>query len=355
MSASIPQLKAAVKELQDKGYDLPDYPENPQSDEDKAIRAKYDKVKGSAVNPVLREGNSDRRAPGAVKNYARSHPHSMGAWSADSRTNVATMDADDFRHNEKSVVLAADDTLRIEHTAADGTVTVLKDDLKVLAGEVVDATVMRVGALNEFLKAQIERAKADDVLFSVHLKATMMKVSDPIIFGHVVRAFLPQVFEQYGAQLAAAGLSPNDGLGGILAGLDRVEDGAAIRSRHRAGPGRRPPAGDGRLRQGHHQPARALRRHRRREHARDDPHQRPHVGPGRQGGRHPRGDPGLLLRRHLPGRDRRLPRQRRLRPHDHGLGAQRRPDGQGCRGVRLPRQDLRGARRRHDRRPRGQR
>jgi isocitrate dehydrogenase len=230
VSASIPQLKAAVKELQDKGYDLPDYPENPQSDEDKAIRAKYDKVKGSAVNPVLREGNSDRRAPGAVKNYARSHPHSMGAWSADSRTNVATMDADDFRHNEKSVVLAADDALRIEHTAADGTVTVLKDDLKVLAGEVVDATVMRVGALNEFLEAQIERARADDVLFSVHLKATMMKVSDPIIFGHVVRAFLPQVFEQYGAQLAAAGLSPNDGLGGILAGLDRVEDGAAIRT-----------------------------------------------------------------------------------------------------------------------------
>jgi isocitrate dehydrogenase len=230
VSASIPQLKAAVKELQDKGYDLPDYPENPQSDEDKAIRAKYDKVKGSAVNPVLREGNSDRRAPGAVKNYARSHPHSMGAWSADSRTNVATMDADDFRHNEKSVVLAADDALRIEHTAADGTVTVLKDDLKVLAGEVVDATVMRVGALNEFLEAQIERARADDVLFSVHLKATMMKVSDPIIFGHVVRAFLPQVFEQYGAQLAAAGLSPNDGLGGILAGLDRVEDDAAIRT-----------------------------------------------------------------------------------------------------------------------------
>lgn len=220
VSASIPQLKAAVKELQDKGYDLPDYPENPQTDEDRAIRAKYDKVKGSAVNPVLREGNSDRRAPGAVKNYARSHPHSMGAWSPDSRTNVATMDADDFRHNEKSVVLAADDTLRIEHTAKDGTVTVLKDDLKVLAGEVIDATVMRVDALNEFLKAQIERAKADDVLFSVHLKATMMKVSDPIIFGHVVRTFLPQVFEQYGAQLAAAGLSPNDGLGGILAGLD---------------------------------------------------------------------------------------------------------------------------------------
>ncbi len=229
VSASTPQLKAAITELQAKGYDLPDYPENPQSDEDKATRAKYDKVKGSAVNPVLREGNSDRRAPAAVKNYAKSHPHSMGAWSPDSRTNVATMDADDFRHNEKSVVLGADDTLRIEHTAADGTVTVLKDELKVLAGEVVDSTVMRVGALEEFLTTQIERAKADDVLFSVHLKATMMKVSDPIIFGHVVKAFLPQVFEQYGEQLAAAGLSANDGLGAILSGLDRVANGADIR------------------------------------------------------------------------------------------------------------------------------
>ena len=344
VSASIPQLKAAIKELQDKGYDLPDYPENPQTDEEKATRAKYDKVKGSAVNPVLREGNSDRRAPGAVKNYARSHPHSMGAWSADSRTNVATMDADDFRHNEKSVVLAADDTLRIEHTAKDGTVTVLKDDLTVLAGEVIDATVMRVDALNEFLTAQIERAKADDVLFSVHLKATMMKVSDPIIFGHVVRAFFPRTFAAYGDALAAAGLSPNDGLGGILGGIGALRRGRRDQGVLRGRAGRRPAAGHGRLRQGHHQPARALRRHRRREHARDDPHQRPHVGPGRPGGRHPRGDPGLVLRRHLPDRDRRLPRQRRLRPVDHGLGAQRRPDGQGGGGVRLARQDLRGRR-----------
>ncbi|PUA81842.1 NADP-dependent isocitrate dehydrogenase [Nocardioides currus] len=230
ISASIPQLKAAIKELQDKGYDLPAYPENPQSDEEKATRAKYDKVKGSAVNPVLREGNSDRRAPGAVKNYAKSHPHSMGAWSADSRTNVATMDADDFRHNEKSVVVAADDTLRIEHTAADGTVTVLKDELKVLAGEVLDATVMRVGALNEFLTAQVARAKADDVLFSVHLKATMMKVSDPIIFGHVVRAFFPKTFAAYGDALAAAGLSPNDGLGGIMGGIGSLADADAIKA-----------------------------------------------------------------------------------------------------------------------------
>ncbi|MEO5665153.1 MAG: NADP-dependent isocitrate dehydrogenase, partial [Nocardioides sp.] len=230
VSASIPQLKAAIKELQDKGYDLPAYPENPQTDEEKATRGKYDKVKGSAVNPVLREGNSDRRAPAAVKNYAKSHPHSMGAWSADSRTNVATMDADDFRHNEKSVVLAADDTLRIEHTAKDGTVTVLKDELKVLAGEVIDATVMRVGTLNEFLQAQIERAKADDVLFSVHLKATMMKVSDPIIFGHVVRAFFPRTFAAYGDALAAAGLSPNDGLAGILGGIGALDEADAIKA-----------------------------------------------------------------------------------------------------------------------------
>src|SRR3954447_13774324 len=189
ISASIPQLKAAVKELQKQGYDLPDYPENPQSDEDRDVRARYDKVKGSAVNPVLREGNSDRRAPASVKAYAKAHPHRMGAWTADSKTNVATMGKDDFRSNEQSVVIEADDTLRIEHEAADGTVTVLKPEIEVLAGEVVDATFMNVAALRRFLAEQIARAKAEDVLFSVHLKATMMKVSDPIIFGHVVQAF----------------------------------------------------------------------------------------------------------------------------------------------------------------------
>ena len=208
ISASIPQLKAAIKELQDKGYDLPDYPESPQSEEDKEIRARYDRTKGSAVNPVLREGNSDRRAPASVKNYAKAHPHRMGAWSSDSKTNVATMGKDDFFSNEKSVVLDADDTLTIKHVAADGTETVLKESVPVLAGEVVDGTFMNVAALRRFLTEQIARAKADDVLFSVHLKATMMKVSDPIIFGHVVQAFLPTLFEQYGEQLAAAGISP---------------------------------------------------------------------------------------------------------------------------------------------------
>ena len=230
VSASMPQLKAAIAELQDKGYDLPDYPDNPSGAEDADVRARYDKVKGSAVNPVLREGNSDRRAPESVKNYARRHPHAMGAWSPDSATNVATMDADDFRHNEQSVVLASDDVLRIELVPADGGDTiVLKEALPVLAGEVVDATVMRAEALDRFLTEQVARAKAAGVLFSVHLKATMMKVSDPIIFGHVVRAFFPATFQKYGDALAAAGLSPNNGLGGILAGLDALPDGAAIR------------------------------------------------------------------------------------------------------------------------------
>jgi isocitrate dehydrogenase len=230
ISASVSQLKAVVAELQSQGFDLPDYPDNPTSDEQRDARARYDKVKGSAVNPVLREGNSDRRAPASVKQYARNHPHSMGAWTPESRTNVAHMTADDFRSNEKSVVLEADDTLRIELVGDDGTTTVLRESVPVLAGEIVDATVLRVAALREFLTAQIARAKAEDVLFSVHLKATMMKVSDPIIFGHVVRAFLPELFTEYGDVLAEAGLSPNDGLAGILKGIESLPQGADIKA-----------------------------------------------------------------------------------------------------------------------------
>ncbi|MCX4552563.1 NADP-dependent isocitrate dehydrogenase [Streptomyces sp. NBC_01387] len=230
ISASIPQLKAAIAELQAQGYALPDYPDDPKSDEDKDVRARYDKVKGSAVNPVLREGNSDRRAPASVKNYAKAHPHRMGAWTAESKTNVAHMDADDFRSTEKSVVIAEAGTLRIELAGDDGSTTVLRESVPVLAGEVIDASVMRVAALREFFTAQIARAKAEGVLFSVHLKATMMKVSDPIIFGHVVRAFFPKTFAEHGAALAAAGLTPNDGLGGILKGLDSLSDGAKIQA-----------------------------------------------------------------------------------------------------------------------------
>jgi isocitrate dehydrogenase len=229
ISASVPQLKAAIAELQSQGYDLPDYPDSPQTDTERDVRARYDKVKGSAVNPVLREGNSDRRAPASVKQYARSHPHSMGAWSPESKTNVASMTGDDFRSNETSTTVESDGTLRIELVGEDGTTTVLRESVPVRAGEVVDATAMHVAALEEFLAAQIARAKAEDVLFSVHLKATMMKVSDPILFGHVVRAFLPEVFNRYGDTLAAAGLSPNNGLGGILAGLDALPEGAEIK------------------------------------------------------------------------------------------------------------------------------
>ncbi|MFI8828711.1 NADP-dependent isocitrate dehydrogenase [Streptomyces sp. NPDC053431] len=225
ISASIPQLKAAIAELQAQGYALPDYPDDPRTDEERDIRARYDKVKGSAVNPVLREGNSDRRAPGAVKNYAKTHPHRMGAWTAESKTNVATMGENDFRSTEKSAVVSEAGSLRIEHVAADGTTTVLRESVPVLAGEVVDASVMRVAALRTFLSEQVARAKAEGVLFSVHLKATMMKVSDPIVFGHVVRAFFPQTFAKYGEVLAGAGLSANDGLGTVLKGLESLPHG----------------------------------------------------------------------------------------------------------------------------------
>ncbi|HLR83503.1 MAG TPA: NADP-dependent isocitrate dehydrogenase [Nocardioidaceae bacterium] len=222
ISASVPQLKAAIAELQSQGYALPDYPDDPSTDDERDARARYDKVKGSAVNPVLRQGNSDRRAPAPVKNFARKYPHSMGEWSADSKTNVVHMPSDDFRSNEKSVVLDENDTLTIRLEGDDGTTTVLKESVPVLAGEIVDATVMSAAALDDFLAAQISRAKSEDVLFSVHLKATMMKVSDPIIFGHVVKAFFPEVFETYGDQLAAAGLSANDGLASILDGVESL-------------------------------------------------------------------------------------------------------------------------------------
>ena len=230
ISASVPQLKAAIAELQAQGIALPDYPDEPKSAAEQDARARYDKVKGSAVNPVLREGNSDRRAPAAVKNYARNHPHSMGAWSADSKTNVATMGVHDFRSNEQSVVLPGDDVLTITHTGADGTETVLKDGLRVLAGEVVDATFISAAALDAFLREQVARAKAEDVLFSVHLKATMMKVSDPIIFGHVVRAYFADVYAAHGEELLAAGLDGTNGLAAVLAGLDGLANGTEIKA-----------------------------------------------------------------------------------------------------------------------------
>jgi isocitrate dehydrogenase len=242
VSASLPQLKAAIKELQLAGYDIPDYPENPSSDEDKAARTAYDAVKGSAVNPVLREGNSDRRAPLSVKNYAKTHPHSMGAWSTESKSHVSTMSDGDFRHSERSVTLGKADDLRIEHVAKDGTVTVLKPSLKVLEGEIVDAAVMSRAALDTFLAAQIAEAKAQGVLFSVHLKATMMKVSDPIIFGHAVKAYFSDVFDEFGADLASVGADPNDGLAAVLTAIEALPADrkaaieAAITAAYKSGP-----------------------------------------------------------------------------------------------------------------------
>ena len=230
ISASVPQMKAAIAELQSQGYALPDYPDSPSTDEEKDVRARYDAVKGSAVNPVLREGNSDRRAPVAVKNFAKAHPHRMGVWSQSSKTNVATMDDHDFRHNEKSVIIPADDVLTIKLVGADGTETVLKSDLKVLAGEVIDGTFMSAKALDQFLAAQVARAKEEGVLFSTHLKATMMKVSDPVLFGHVVRAYFADVFDQYGDQLNAAGLNGENGLAAIYAGLDSLDNGTEIKA-----------------------------------------------------------------------------------------------------------------------------
>ncbi len=216
ISASVPQLKEAIAELQKQGYAVPNYPDAPKTDEERGIRARYSRVLGSAVNPVLREGNSDRRAPASVKQYARMHPHSMGKWSSGSKTNVAHMTAGDFRTSEKSVVIKSDDSLRIELVGDDGTTTVLRESVKVLAGEIVDASAMSAAALRKFLTEQIARAKSEDLLFSLHLKATMMRVSDPIIFGHTVRAFFPQLFADYGEALAAAGGDPDDGLGAIL-------------------------------------------------------------------------------------------------------------------------------------------
>jgi isocitrate dehydrogenase len=216
ISASIPQLKEAIEELQSQGYAVPDFPDLPKTDEEIAVRARYGKVLGSAVNPVLREGNSDRRAPVSVKQYARVHPHSMGKWDPSSKTNVSHMNEGDFRTTEKSIVMEADDSLRIELVRASGSATVLKESVPVLAGEIVDAAMMSASKLDAFLTQQIARAKEEDLLFSVHLKATMMKVSDPIIFGHAVRSFFPKLFDQFGDVLAEAGISANDGLASIL-------------------------------------------------------------------------------------------------------------------------------------------
>ena len=243
VSASVPQLKEAIAELQAKAIALPGYPDSPSTDAERDARARYDKVKGSAVNPVLREGNSDRRAPASVKAYARSHPHSMGVWSPDSNTNVAHMTGGDFFSNEVSTVVEAAGSVRIEHVAAfDGAVTVLKERTPVLAGEVIDATFMSKAALCAFLTDQIAAAKAGGVLFSLHLKATMMKVSDPIMFGHAVRSYFPDVFASFADELASVGANPNDGFAQVLDAVAKLPADiraaveAAVAAAYEAGP-----------------------------------------------------------------------------------------------------------------------
>ncbi len=223
ISASVPQLLAAIKELQSRGYALPDYPTNPQTDEEKDIQSRYDKIKGSAVNPVLREGNSDRRAPKAVKNFAKKYPHSMGAWGKDSKSHVATMQGGDFFANEQSKTVDQATTVSFVFTDTSGNKTELRKPLALKTGEIIDATFMSKKALVSFLEAQIKDAKEQGVLFSLHMKATMMKVSDPIIFGHAVKAFFAPVFEQYGDALAAAGVDVNNGFGNLLSNLDKLD------------------------------------------------------------------------------------------------------------------------------------
>ncbi|SFZ83605.1 NADP-dependent isocitrate dehydrogenase [Tenacibaculum maritimum] len=222
ISASVPQLKAAIKELQALGYALPDYPEEATTEEEKAILTRYNKVKGSAVNPVLREGNSDRRAPKAVKNYAKKNPHRMGAWNADSKTHVATMSSGDFAHNEKSTTITNSTEVKIQHTDSNGNVTVLKDKISLLAGEIIDATVMSKKALLAFLEEQVTDAKDKGVLFSLHMKATMMKVSDPIIFGHAVRVFFKDLYKKHAQTFNEIGVNVNNGFGNLLSNLEEL-------------------------------------------------------------------------------------------------------------------------------------
>lgn len=237
ISASVPQLKEAIAELQKKGYSLPNYPDEPKTEEEKTIKAKYDKVKGSAVNPVLREGNSDRRAPKAVKNYAKKNPHSMGAWTTDSQTHVATMTEGDFYSNEKSVTLPEATSVKIDLVKASGESIVLKEKLQLLKGEIIDGTYMSKKSLLKFLQEQVKEAKEQGVLFSLHMKATMMKVSDPIIFGHAVKVFFNDVFEKYAADLKEVGADPNSGLGSVLKAIENLPEDkrAAIESEIKAG------------------------------------------------------------------------------------------------------------------------
>ena len=350
ISASVPQMKAAIAELQAKGYDIPSYPDEPSTPEEVEVRARYGTVMGSAVNPVLRQGNSDRRAPKAVKDYAKAHPHSMGAWSPDSKTHVATMGDHDFCSNEQSLTVAADGAVRIEHVAADGSTTVLKDSVPVLAGEVIDSTAMDVAALRSFLAEQIRDAKEQGVLFSIHLKATMMKVSDPIIFGHAVEVFFADVFAKHGAAIAAAGGDPRNGWAGVLSAIEtmpadqRAAIEADIAAAYENGPDLAMVDSDKGITNLHvpsdvivdaSMPA-MIRTSGQMWNAAGEQQDTKAV------------IPDSSYAGCVPDRHRGLHRQRCVRPVDDGQRPERRADGPEGRGVRQPRQDLRGAGRGHD-------
>ncbi len=286
-------MKAAIKELQSQGYKIPDYPEDPKTDAEKEIKARYGKVLGSAVNPVLREGNSDRRAAASVKQYARNNPHKMGAWSADSKTHVAHMNDKDFYGSERSVTVPEAGSFRIEFVGQDGSVTVLKDKTPLKAGEIIDACVMSRRALREFYESQMQDAKQQGVLLSLHLKATMMKISDPIMFGHAVTVYFKDVFEKHAATIKELGVNVNNGFGDLLAKIATLAGSQACRDRSRH-PGLlqiQAGTGDGEFRQGHHQSACTQRHHRRCLHACHDPRIRQDVGHRWQAARHQGDDP----------------------------------------------------------------
>ena len=298
VSASLPQMQAAIKELQSQGYKLPEYPENPKDDKEKDIKARYDKVKGSAVNPVLREGNSDRRAPLSVKAHTRKHPHKMGAWSPDSKTHVAHMKGGDFRSNEKSMTTTAATDARIEFVGQDGKTTVLKPKVALQAGEVIDATFMSKRALRQFLEEQIEDSKKQGVLFSLHMKATMMKISDPKIFGHAVTVYYKDVFEKHGETLKKLGVDPDNGLGDLYAKIKALPDDQrkVDRSRYPRGLQEAASHGDGEFGQRDHQSARAQRHHYRCFHTAGHSRLGENVESGRQAARYQGGHPRRQLR-----------------------------------------------------------
>jgi isocitrate dehydrogenase len=337
ISAPVGQLTAAIKELQAKGYKIPDYPESPKNDAEKAIRAKYSKVLGSAVNPVLREGNSDRRAPASVKNYARKNPHSMAQWDPASRTHVAHMRGGDFYHGEKSMTLTHACEVRMDLVTKSGKTVVLRPAVKLLEGEVIDSMYMSKKALCDFFEKEIEHAKKHDLLFSLHVKATMMKVSHPIVFGHAVRVFYKDLFAEHGKLFDELGVNVNNGFANVLEKIKPLPEAKRrqIEADIKACEAKRP-----RLSM-HQQPLQPQRRDRRRLDAGDDPRRRRHVGAGRQDVRDQGGAARVHFRAHLPGGHQLLQDQRRLRPEDHGHGAERRADGAAGGGVRLARQDLR--------------